>query len=85
MFTIQHTSVSGNYPFWYHLECCKDKQQAVRRANQYVLDNGGYICVQDEKGVVIFGTDPIQLDLDISNGTNRSFLRETARRQGCVS
>jgi hypothetical protein len=84
-FTIQHTAISSDRPFWYHLECAKDLESACRRAQQYVLDNGGYVCAKDAGGRTVFGTDPIDLCRAISNGTNRHFPRETARRLGCAS
>jgi len=84
-YTIQHTSATGNAPFWYHLECAKDLDGATRRARQYGLDNGGYICVKDASGVTVFGTDPVELDRAILNGINKSFPRERARRLGCCA
>lgn len=81
-YTISHTQI-GKFPYWYHLESCGDEQRAKRRANQYALDHGGYVCVKDASGKVIFGTDPVQLDIAITTGTNRDFSAETARRRGC--
>lgn len=83
-FTIQHTAV-GDFPWWYHLECARDFQAACRRAYNYALDHGGYVCVKDESGKTVFGTDPLELDRAISNGINKDFPRETARRKGCSS
>lgn len=83
-FTIQHTAI-GACPFWYHLETAKDLESAARRAWQYVLDHGGYICVKDASGVTVFGTDPIQLDRAILNGINKNFPGERARRLGCCA
>lgn len=80
-YTISHTRI-GNSPFWYHLECAKNLEKAKRRAQGYVLDHGGYACVKDQYGVTVFGCDPDQLRLDILNGTNRLFPRETSRRRG---
>ena len=82
-YTIQHTAISGSRPFWYHLECAKDLEPACRRARQYALDNGGYVCVQDQAGKTVFGTNPVQLDRAILNGVNRDFPGERARRLGC--
>jgi hypothetical protein len=83
-YTIQHTAISDR-PFWYHLETWDEghREQAMRRANQYALDHGGYVCVKDSAGNVVFGTDPIQLDRAIIAGTNRDFPKERARRMGC--
>lgn len=83
-YTITHTAI-GAFPFWYHLETWQTEHIAVRRANEYVLNHGGYVCVKDDAGTVVFGTDPAALDRAITAGTNRSFPRETARRAGyCV-
>ena len=84
-YTIQHTAITGDAPFWYHLECAKDLDGAARRARQYALDNGGYVCVKDATGKTVFGTDPVALDRAILNGINKSFPRERTRRMGyCV-
>jgi hypothetical protein len=83
-FSIQHTAI-GRYPHWYHLESATDFQAAAKRARNYALDHGGYVCVKDGAGRVVFGTDPVQLDRAILNGTNRDFPRETARRVGCCA
>ncbi len=82
--TIQHTAAAGA-PYWYHLESAAEPAAAIRRARSYALDNGGYVCVKDGAGNVIFGTDPAQLDRAILSGINRDFPRETARRLGCAS
>lgn len=81
-YTVQHTRI-GDFPHWYHLDCHGELQPAIRRARNYALDQGGYVCVKDEKGATVFGTDPIQLDRAISKGLNKDFPRETARRRGC--
>jgi hypothetical protein len=49
---------------WHHLApfCHKELETAVRRANSYAMDHGGYVCVKDELGRVLYGTDPAQLD-----------------------
>jgi hypothetical protein len=83
-YTIQHTAIA-NAPHWYHLDSNSDYLAAVRRARGYALDHGGYVCVKDASGETVFGTDPGQLDRAVSNGTNRDFPRETARRVGCCS
>lgn len=83
-YTIQHTQI-GDRPFWYHLECAKDLDGATRRANQYALNNGGYVCVKDASGITVFGTDPAQLDRAIMNGINKHFPGERARRLGCCA
>ncbi len=82
-FTIQHTSIRGDAPWWYHLDSSRDEQAAVRRARNYALDHGGYVCVKDEGGTTVYGTDPAELDRAVLNGTNRDFPKETARRRGC--
>lgn len=83
-FAIQHTAI-GNFPFWYFLESHRDLEGATRRAQNYALDHGGYVCVKDANGAIVFGTDPAALDLAILNGINRDFPRETARRRGgCI-
>ena len=80
-YTIQHTAI-GNSPFWYHLECAADFERACRRARQYALDNGGYVCVKDQNGFTVFGTDPLDLDRAILNGICKHFVGERARRLG---
>ena len=83
-YTIEHTA-TGAYPVWYHLERSDDLQKAKRRAYDYALNHGGYVCVKDGSGHVVFGTDPAALARAVTSGINRSFPRETARRQGyCV-
>jgi hypothetical protein len=82
-YTIQHTAVSGDRPFWYHLESCGNYLQACSRARNYALDHGGYVCVKSKDGETVFGTDPVQLDRAILSGVNRDFPKETARRRGC--
>jgi hypothetical protein len=83
-YAIQHTAI-GEFPFWYHLESAKTLEAATRRAYNYAMDHGGYVCVKDETGKTVFGTDPVELDRAISNGINKSFPRETARRKGCCA
>lgn len=82
-YTIEHTAAKGDRPFWYHLESNADYLQACRRARDYALDHGGYVCVKDHSGETVFGTDPAQLSIAILAGANRDFPKETARRQGC--
>jgi hypothetical protein len=72
-YTILHCQMRGPRPHWYHLEFCTDDGAAKRRANGYALDHGGYVCVKDHAGKVIFGTDPEQLDRSIKSGRNRYF------------
>ena len=83
-YRISHTAI-GPRPHWYHLETWAEgkRDAAIRRANSYALDHGGYVCVKDNDGNVVFGTDPEQLDLAVLNGTNRNFPGERARRMGC--
>ena len=73
---ILHTA-TGPRPFWYHLERHDNREVAIRRANQYALDHGGYVAVIDWHGNVVFGTDPVSLDRAIEAGRNRDFI-ETA-------
>ena len=81
-YTVQHTAI-GTFPWWYHLDAHKDEQAAIRRANNYALDHGGFVCVKDATGKTVFGTDPVALDNAISNGTCQHFAKERARRLGC--
>ena len=81
-YTVQHTQI-GDAPYWYHLDSHADYQQAARRALNYALDHGGYVCVKDGNGKTVFGTDPADLDRAITNGINKDFSRKTARRLGC--
>jgi hypothetical protein len=83
-YSIQHTQI-GDFPFWYHLESARDLEAAKRRAYNYAMDHGGYVCVKDESGKTVFGTDPAELDRAISCGINKSFPRESARRLGCCA
>lgn len=80
-YAVSHTAV-GDFPFWHHLDSHKDLQAACHRARNYALDHGGYVCVKDASGHTVFGTDPDALSRAISNGINRDFPRETARRRG---
>lgn len=66
-YTVQHTQI-GSAPYWYHLETTKDLATATTRARNYALDHGGYVCVRDAAGNVVFGTDPAELDRAILSG-----------------
>jgi hypothetical protein len=57
-FSIYHAKVGGQF---YHLENAVKETWAVRRANNYALDHGGYVCVKNRDGETIFGTDPAAL------------------------
>lgn len=83
-FSIEHT-VIGSRPHWYHVQNATDLKVASRIAYDYAMTHGGYVCVKDGTGHVVFGTDPLRLDLAILNGTNRDFPREAARRVGCCA
>lgn len=52
------------HPHWNDLQKLPDgsRQEAIRIAHQYVMDHGGYVCVKDDSGLVIYGTDPRELD-----------------------
>lgn len=71
MFTIHHCKIESLAPHWYQLEFARDFDRACRRARQYALDNGGYVCVKDRSGEVVFGTNPIDLQRNIEQGQNR--------------
>jgi hypothetical protein len=73
-FSIHHTMI-GARPHWYHLEFCCGMERAKLRANGYALDHGGYVCVKDAAGKVIFGTDPAELEHSIAIGLNKHFKR----------
>ena len=78
-YTLLHTQI-GHAPHWYQLERWHEgeREAAIRRANQYFFDHGGYVCVKDNDGNVVFGTDPAQLDRAIALGINRSFKVDAA-------
>lgn len=78
-YQILHTFI-GERPFWYQLERWSEgkREAAIRRAYDYALGHGGYVCVKDNDGNVVFGTDPAGLDRAISNGINRHFSRVAA-------
>jgi hypothetical protein len=84
-FTIQHTSTAFGYPSWYHVGGDADYQAAAKKAYQYAMQHGGYVCVKDADGKTCFGTDPAILSNAITSGRNRDFPSETARRQGCCA
>jgi hypothetical protein len=73
VYSVQHTLQTGPRPFWYQLEAYSDRDKALHRARNYALDNGGYVCVKDATGAVIFGTDPAALDHAIAQGRNKHF------------
>lgn len=74
-YSIHHTPAAGNRPSWYQLERWDEghREKAITRARQYGLDHGGYICVKDHSGKIVFGTDPAHLDRAIEMGGNRDF------------
>lgn len=72
--SVHHTQI-GEAPFWYLLEMHRDEQKAVRRACNYALDHGGYVCVKDATGRVVYGTDPAELNRAIAQGINQYFAR----------
>lgn len=76
-YTILHTQIGQPAPHWYQIERWDEghREQARRRAYSYALDHGGYVCVKDNDGNVVFGTDPAALDRAITNGINRDFTR----------
>jgi len=84
LFTVEHTQI-GARPFWHHLDSHPTLEEACRRARNYALDHGGYVCVKDIDGATVFGTDPVALDRAILNGINVSFPGERARRLGCCA
>lgn len=61
-------------PHWHQYDgAYREQHNAIRRANNLVLDHGGYACVKDAAGKVIWGTDPADLDRAIAAGTNKHF------------
>lgn len=74
-YSILHTEIHGAAPYWYQLERWDEahRGQAIRRARNYALDHGGYVCVKDNDGKVVFGTDPVALNRAIERGGNRHF------------
>ena len=84
-YSVQYTKCIGSRadegvqrPFWHQLEAYGNASQAMHRARQYALDNGGYVCVKDSAGTVIYGTDPVALDRAIILGINRYFTQPRA-------
>jgi ligand-binding sensor domain-containing protein len=59
IFSVHHCLLGTSH--WYLLDRHKDEQEARRRARNYALDHGGYVCVKDADGKVIYGTDPVEL------------------------
>ena len=74
-YRVEHAKIEGPAPYWYLLERWDEahREQAMRRARQYAIGNGGYVCVKDNDGNVVFGTDPAQLDRNIAQGGNKYF------------
>ncbi len=74
-YSVSHTKIEGERPCWYLLERWDEahREQAMHRARNYALDHGGYVCVTDNDGNTIFGTDPAQLDRAIRSGINKHF------------
>lgn len=72
--TVHHTFIAKR-PFWYLLDRWQDADQAkaIQRANHYALDHGGYVCVKDRTGKVVYGTDPAALDRAIGLRINKHF------------
>lgn len=77
-FTVHHTLI-GERPFWYRLDPWGDQTAATTRARCYALDHGGYVCVKDDTGKVIYGTDPVELDRAITAGINKYFSHPSAQ------
>lgn len=79
-YSVQHTNI-GQRPYWYQLERWDEghREKAFARARQYALDHGGYVCVKDYAGNVVFGTDPTQLDRAITLGINKHFAQRCVR------
>lgn len=73
-YSVQHTLI-GHRPYWYQLERWDEghREKAISRARQHALDHGGYVCVKDAAGQVVYGTDPAALDRAIAAGRNRDF------------
>ena len=72
-YTVHHCPIAAA-PHWYLLEHHKTAESARRRAYNYALDHGGYVCAKDPAGQVIFGTDPAYLVRAIAQGQNRDFI-----------
>jgi len=85
-YSVQHTKCIGSRadegvsrPFWYQLEAYADLNKALHRARNYALDNGGYVCVKDVAGTIVYGTDPAALDRAITLGINHDFTAPAGR------
>ena len=72
-YSVQHTKQEGPRPYWYQLEAYSDLEKATHRARNYALDHGGYVCVKDSNGIILWGTDPAALDRAIADGRNVHF------------
>lgn len=77
-YTVQHAKIGGEQPHWYQLEAYSDFDKALHRARNYALDHGGYICVKDATGQVVYGADPAQLEISIASGLNRYWRRSAS-------
>lgn len=78
-YTVLHTQVGSPAPHWYELERWQEayRERAIRRARDYALNHGGYVCVKDHTGGVVFGTDPAALERAILAGMNRDFAKSS--------
>ena len=68
-YTVHHTVADKIHWMQYDGAYLCD-QNAIRRARNLALDHGGYVCVKDRNGKVIYGTDPVQLDRAIDLSIN---------------
>jgi hypothetical protein len=71
-FTIYHTAI-GARPHWRTIEKHVGLQTAQKRAYDYAMEHGGYVCVKNSIGRAVFGTEPNELDRAIASGANRHF------------
>lgn len=39
-FSVQHTQIKGDRPYWYQLGSYSDRDKAMHRARNYALDHG---------------------------------------------
>lgn len=76
-YSVQHAKIGGDRPYWYQLEAYANQRAAMHRARNYALNNGGYVCVKDATGRVVYGTDPVQLERSVASGMN-SYWRPVA-------
>jgi hypothetical protein len=82
-YTVHHTTINGNYPHWCQYDgAYRTAENAIHRARNLVLDNGGYCYVLSHTGIVVFGTDPVALDRCILMGTNRHFAKPSNSGSG---